>query len=96
MDRPARVRHEPGKRPIRLNEAVLIARTLNVDLAAMMSDVGSAESVRLNLQLAGQRVAERAAEIAKYLDEHVQEFEQMHEDLENAWGAYLATRRAWG
>jgi transcriptional regulator with XRE-family HTH domain len=89
-------RIEAGERPIRLNEAVLIARTLNVDLAAMMSDVGSAESVRLNLQLAGKRLAERAAEIAKYLDEHVQEFEQMHEDLENAWGAYLATQEGRG
>jgi transcriptional regulator with XRE-family HTH domain len=89
-------RIESGERPIRLNEANLIAQTLEADLSTMMSDMGTPEAVRLNLDLTGQRLAERGAEIAHYLDEHLVVIERLYDELQNAWEAYVATQKELG
>lgn len=89
-------RIESGERPIRLNEANLIAETLHADLFTMMSDVGTAESVRLNLELVGERLSERGREIAAYLGERMALIEGLYEDLQSAWEAYEATQEELG
>jgi transcriptional regulator with XRE-family HTH domain len=85
-------RIESGERPVRLNEANLIAQTLHADLFTMMSNVGSPEVVRLNLELAGARLAERGLEIAEYLGERMEVIDRLYQDVQGAWEAYEATQ----
>jgi transcriptional regulator with XRE-family HTH domain len=89
-------RIESGERPVRLNEANLIAQTLHADLFTMMSDVGSPEVVRLNLELAGVRLAERGLEIAEYLGERMEVIDRLYQDVQGAWEAYEATQEEQG
>jgi transcriptional regulator with XRE-family HTH domain len=89
-------RIEAGERPIRLNEANLIAQTLEADLDTMMSDIGSPESVRLNLELASQKFFDRAQEVAEYLGEHYGAVEKLYDDLQTAWEAYVSTQEEIG
>jgi transcriptional regulator with XRE-family HTH domain len=85
-------RIESGERPVRLNEANLIAQTLHADLFTMMSNAGSPEVVRLNLELAGARLAERGLEIAEYLGERMEVIDRLYQDVQGAWEAYEATQ----
>jgi transcriptional regulator with XRE-family HTH domain len=89
-------RIESGERPVRLNEANLIAQTLHADLFTMMSDVGSPEVVRLNLELAGARLAERGLEIAAYLGERMEVIDRLYQDVQDTWEAYEATQEELG
>jgi transcriptional regulator with XRE-family HTH domain len=89
-------RIESGERPVRLNEANLIASTLNVDLFTMMADIDSPEAVRLNLELASDRLVERGSEIAEYLSERMALVEGLYEQVQNAWEAYEATQNELG
>jgi transcriptional regulator with XRE-family HTH domain len=89
-------RIESGERPVRLNEANLIAQTLHADLFTMMSNVGSPEVVRLNLELAGARLAERGLEIAEYLCERMEVIDRLYQDVQDAWEAYEATQEELG
>lgn len=89
-------RIESGERPVRLNEANLIAQTLNEDLFMMMSDVGSPLEVVIALQLVGNRLREGGAEIAEYVGERMEIVERLYESLENAWNAYVSTQEELG
>jgi transcriptional regulator with XRE-family HTH domain len=89
-------RIESGERPIRLNEANLIAETLGAGLDVMMSDIGSPESVRLNLELASQKFYERADKVAEYLNEQFGAVETLYEELQTAWEAYVSTQDELG
>ena len=89
-------RIESGERPVRLNEANLIAQTLHADLFTMMSNAGSPEVVRLNLELAGARLAERGLEIAAYLGERMEVIDRLYQDVQDAWEAYEATQEELG
>jgi transcriptional regulator with XRE-family HTH domain len=89
-------RIEAGERPVRLNEANLIAETLHTDLFSMMSDKGSPETVQLNLRLAGERLAERGAEIVAYVAERWDAVERLYGDLEAAWELYVANQESLG
>jgi transcriptional regulator with XRE-family HTH domain len=74
-------RIETGERPIRLNEANLIAQTFGVQLSVMMSDT---ESATLNMQLVKRRIAEATV----YLDDRTEELARVFGELEKAWRAY--------
>jgi transcriptional regulator with XRE-family HTH domain len=89
-------RIEAGERPVRLNEANLIAQTLHTDLFSMMSDIGSRETVQLNLRLAGERLAERGEEIAAHVAERWDAVEKLYIDLERAWEMYVANQESLG
>jgi transcriptional regulator with XRE-family HTH domain len=89
-------RIESGERPVRLNEANLIAQTLNEDLFMMIADAGSPDEVRLALHLAGERLAERGAEIAEYLGERMEIVEHLYVSLHKAWDAYVSTHEELG
>ena len=89
-------RIESGERPVRLNEANLIAQTLHADLFTMMSNAGSPEVVRLNLELAGARLAERGLEIAEYLGERMEVIDRLYQGVQDAWEAYEATQEELG
>jgi transcriptional regulator with XRE-family HTH domain len=89
-------RIESGQRPLRLNEANLIAQTLHTDLFTMMSDIGSPETVQLNLRLAGERLAERGGDIAAYVAERWEAVENLYTDVESAWEIYVANQELLG
>jgi transcriptional regulator with XRE-family HTH domain len=89
-------RIESGERPVRLNEANLIAQTLHADLFTMMSNAGSPEVVRLNLELAGARLAERGLEIAEYLGERMEVIDRLYQGVQDAWEAYETTQKELG
>ena len=69
---------------------------LHADLFTMMSNVGSPEVVRLNLELAGARLAERGLEIAEYLGERMEVIDRLYQDVQDAWEAYEATQEELG
>ncbi len=89
-------RIESGERPIRLNEANLIAETLNADLFTMMADMGKPESLRFNLKLAGERLTEKVAEAIEDISEHLEDLERFHDDVEHAWERYVSTQAQLG
>jgi transcriptional regulator with XRE-family HTH domain len=78
-------RIETGERPIRLNEANLIAQTFGVQLSMMMSDT---ESATLNMQLLKRRIAETTV----YLDDRTEELQRVFGELEKAWRAYASAQ----
>jgi len=89
-------RIESGERPIRLNEANLIAQTLDADLLTMMAGVGKPESVRFILRVAGEALAEKVAEAVENISEHMEDLERRHDDVEYAWGTYVSTQEQLG
>jgi transcriptional regulator with XRE-family HTH domain len=89
-------RIESGSRPIRLNEANLIAQTLGSDLATMMADSGSAESARLSAELAQRQLTKCSAEIVVFLDDGIEEFVRLTQELQKAWDAYTSAQTKLG
>jgi transcriptional regulator with XRE-family HTH domain len=89
-------RIEAGERPLRLNEAALIAQELDTDLLTMMSDPGTPESARLNRQLAQQRLAATTAELVVHLSDGIEEFEHLCQELESAWTANVSAQKGVG
>jgi transcriptional regulator with XRE-family HTH domain len=89
-------RIEAGERPVRLNEANLIAEILGSDLATMMADAGSAESARLNAELARRQLTKCTAEITVLLDDGIEQFEQLTQELKTAWDAYTSAQKTLG
>jgi transcriptional regulator with XRE-family HTH domain len=89
-------RIESGERPIRLNEANIIAAVLGIDLATMMADPGSAKSAKLNRELARQQLTRCTAEITVLLDDGIEQFEQLTQELRNAWDAYVSAQNTLG
>lgn len=91
-------RIESGERPVRLNEANLIALILRTDLFQMMSTAGwgSPENVQVGLEVAGMRLAKQGAEIAEYLSKRMKFIEEVRHDVEDDWAAYVATQEELG
>lgn len=78
-------RIESGKRPIRLNEAHLVAQIFDVDLSTMTADT---ESANVSLQLVKRRLAETTV----YLDDSAEEMGQLFMNLQKAWAAYSSAQ----
>lgn len=89
-------RIETGERPIRLNEANLIAEILETDLFTLMADLRNPESVRFNLALASERLANTCKAIASEIAEYMDDIERSYSDVQQAWEAYVLTQEELG
>jgi transcriptional regulator with XRE-family HTH domain len=86
-------RIEAGSRPVRLNEAIVLAEVLGEHFEDMMNAPDS-QAVRRNLVVAMGRVSYLARDLAEYLDEHLEDVDRVLETLTWAWEEYqLATKR---
>jgi len=81
-------RIETGERPIRLNEANLIAQILNLELSEMIADVGTSKAARLALQIAGDQLADRVREIAAHVSNRMGAAYEIRRELHAAWAKY--------
>lgn len=86
-------RIESGERPIRLNEANLIAETLNVELFEMTADMGTPKAVGIQLKIARDRLADRVREIAAYVSEKMDEVEDIYLGTHSVWETYEDAQR---
>jgi transcriptional regulator with XRE-family HTH domain len=89
-------RIEGGERPVRLNEAHLIAQVLETNLGAMTAVTGSADSLRMALQLAQGRLDAAAAGLVVFLDNSAEELAPLTDELEKAWAAYISAQENYG
>lgn len=89
-------RIEAGERPIRLNEAHLIAKAFNTDLDLMVSNYGDAETVRFNLGLAVEALVVRADQIGRFMQGQMDGLMFNNDQLRRAWAAYCAAQAEAG
>ena len=89
-------RIEAGERPVRLDEAYLIAQVLETNLSAMTAVTGSTDSLRMALQLAQGRLTAAAAGLVVFLDDGAEELAPLTDELENAWTAYISAQENYG
>jgi transcriptional regulator with XRE-family HTH domain len=89
-------RIEAGERPVRLNEAHLIAQVLETNLSAMTAVTGSTDSLRMAMQLAQGRLDAAAAGLVVFFDDRAEELPALTDELEKAWAAYTSAQKDYG
>lgn len=86
-------RIETGTRPVRLNEAILLAEVLG-ELFEDMTNAPDHRAVRRNLIHAMGRISHLADDLAEYIAEHISDVDTNSEQLRWAWDEYeIATER---
>jgi transcriptional regulator with XRE-family HTH domain len=86
-------RIEAGARPVRLNEAIVLAEVLGEHFEDM-TNAPDSQAVRRNLIVAMGRVSYLASDLAEYLEEHLEDIDKASESLTSAWDEYkFATER---
>jgi transcriptional regulator with XRE-family HTH domain len=89
-------RIEAWERPVRLDEAYLIAQVLETNLSGMTAVTGSTDSLRMALQLAQRRLDVAATGLVVFLDNGAEELTPLADELENAWAAYIYAQENYG
>jgi transcriptional regulator with XRE-family HTH domain len=89
-------RIEAGERPVRLNEAHLIAHVLETNLGAMTAVTGSTDSLRIALQLAQGRQDAAAGELVVLLDTTAGKLGPRTDALEKTWAEFISAQEGLG
>jgi len=89
-------RIEAGERPIRLNEAHLIAHAFKTDLETMTAARGTSAVVVSNLIGAAKAFMLRAEHTSRFLAEQAAGMEWAVRELRKAWEAYADSQRRAG
>lgn len=89
-------RIESGERPIRLNEAYLIAQELGADLFQLTEAPTTAGAVMFQFGHASARLTEVAEEVAEKVGEYQPTLERLYQDVEDAFMNYEATQHDAG
>ncbi len=85
-------RIEAGERPVRLDEAHIIAGVFGVDLAAMTAGFGTDDALLANLQIARDAYLNRLRQITDFMAVNIKSLRETHEQLQTAWAAYCAAQ----
>lgn len=89
-------RIEAGERPVRLNEAHLIAHAFQTDLDTMTSGYGTSAVVTSNLSTAAKIFMVQAGEISDFLNRQTKKLQWHISELRKAWDAYVVAQGSAG
>jgi transcriptional regulator with XRE-family HTH domain len=85
-------RIEAGDRPVRLDEAHIIAGVFGVDLTVMTAGFGSDDVLLADLQIARDAYRQRLRTISDFLNANFDLLQPAHDRLQVAWENYCAAQ----